>query len=225
MPVNPFFSSRLGMPQPADIMILGYQVNGYPAQYVQNPPSCSVTPRFFTGELGLCLSRPGYIEPGINFARMITNQQFTASLNFTPKLFAFKPVFRFSNAMQVITQIRNFVLQVMNRTVSQLETIPSSIDVSSSGQELIPLNIDFTNYLQSQESVINDSFILRIQGNKTVVPPAQWQNGAAVIVGSVVQVVLQASGLQLNQTYELLTTITTSNNRILTAVLVINVAA
>lgn len=180
---------------------------------------------YFTGILGLARSVPSHVVLGASFMRMVASPSISANLNLSGSLLlALTNRLLFASAASVVTQARRLALKVVQRTTTQLDTLPASIDVSRT--ELYPLSVDFTQYISSGDSITSPSATLLQVPTGTSVPTSTWLIGNAMsISGNIVQVPINTSQLQLSQQYSLLLTVKLNTNKTLTSTTQITVVS
>lgn len=179
--------------------------------------------RYFTGFLGLSRSVPSHIVLGRGFMRMVASPTLNAALSFFGLLFqVLINRLLFPSATTIITQARRLTLKVVQRTTTQLDTLPATLDVART--ELYPIGIDFTQYIASGDTLSTPTVALNLQSTGTAVPNTTWLIGNTMsISGNIVQVPMNTAVLQLNQKYILALTVKLNTNKILTSTTTINV--
>jgi hypothetical protein len=193
----------------------------------------------FTSQLGGALSQPGHIVLGGGIyipIRIVTFPQATLSFsgsvtsNLMGRLI-------FSGATTIIAQLRQLVkvqeralaplqvrfraLKVVQRTTTQLDTVPKFIDMAIT--ETYPYQVDVTNYLASGDTISSIVAILTLLSTSAVITTG-WQ-GSTSTQGNIIQVPVIGSALQLNQSYQLAVTFTAATGKRLTFLSQINVVA
>jgi len=193
----------------------------------------------FTARLGIALTMPGNIALGggaFNPIRVVnlSGSQLTFSGNI-PSVIIERLLY--SGASTVIVQIRGKVkapqrpiaivqtraqpLKVVQRTTTQLDTIPLELDVAIT--ETYPYQVDVTQYLAAGDSISAITAVLTLVSTKQVVTGA-WQ-GTISTAGNIIQIPINVNVLRLGQTYQLATTFQANTNKILTILSQISVIA
>jgi len=180
---------------------------------------------YFTGILGTSRTLGQRIVLGRAFMRLIASPKMNANLSFIGSMaLALSNRLRFASETTIITQARRIALKVVQRTTTQLDTLPGTVDIASS--ELYPLAIDFTQYVGSGDTLSTPTAILIQKTTGTIIPNSTWLIGNALSMsGNIVQIPINVSALQLSQTYMLKVTVTLNTNKTLTATTTMNVVA
>jgi hypothetical protein len=193
----------------------------------------------FTSQLGGANSQPGHLVLGGGIyvpIRTVTFPQ--ATLSFSGSMtFGLVGRLIFSGATTIIAQLRKLVkvqeralaqlqvrfraLKVVQRTTTQLDTVPKNIDMAIT--ETYPYQVDVTNYLASGDTISSIVAILTLLSTSAVITTG-WQ-GTVSTQGNIVQVPIIGSALQLNQSYQLAVTFTAATGKRLTILSQINVVA
>lgn len=194
----------------------------------------------FTSRLGINLTKPGNIALGggtFNPTRTINIAP--ASLRFSGNVSsAIASRLLYSSIVTVISQIRNtfksrlrqvtlitqtrtIPLKVVQRTTTQLDSVPLSLDIAVT--ETYPYSVDVTQYLSGTDTISSISAVLTLVSTGQVVPTA-WQ-GTISTAGNVIQVPIIGSVLLLGQQYQLATTFTANTNKRLTVLTLITIVA
>jgi hypothetical protein len=157
--------------------------------------------------------------------RMVGSSVFSASLSFAGALsLVLTNRLRFVSTSTIITQVRRLALKVVQRTTTQLDTLPGTLDIAVT--EFYPISIDFTQYISNGDSLSTPTAILKQKSTGTVVSNSTWLIGNALSVsGNIVQVPMNISALQLGQTYVLMVTVKLNTNKTLTSTTTMNVVA
>lgn len=120
-----------------------------------------------------------------------------------------------------ILQSRFQPLKAVQRTTTQLDSVPKTIDVAVT--ETYPYQVDVTNYLAVGDSISSVSSVLTFTSTGAVVASA-WQGGVSSS-GNIIQVIVNAPVLQLGQQYQLATTFTANTGKRLTVLSQLNMVA
>lgn len=120
-----------------------------------------------------------------------------------------------------ILQTRYQPLKAVQRTTTQLDSVPKTIDVAVT--ETYPYQVDVTNYLAVGDSISSVSSVLTFTSTGAVVASA-WQGGVSSS-GNIIQVIVNAPVLQLGQQYQLATTFTANTGKRLTVLSQLNMVA
>lgn len=193
----------------------------------------------FTARLGTILSQPGNIALGggvFNPVRIINLP--VARLTFSgniPSVIIERLLY--SGASTVISQkrvsvkaqqrpsyilqIRGAPLKVVQRTTTQLDSQPLSIDIAVT--EVYPYQVDVTQYLITGDSISAITAVLTLLNTGRTVTTS-WQ-GTISTAGNIIQVPINGSALRLGQSYQLAVTFQANTNKILTVLSQINVVA
>jgi hypothetical protein len=193
----------------------------------------------FTSQLGGALSQPGHIVLGggifipirvVSFPEATLSFSGSVTSNLVGRLI-------FSGAATIIAQLRKLVkvqeraiaplqvrfraLKVVQRTTTQLDTVPKNIDIAIT--ETFPYQADVTNYLAGGDTISSIVAILTLLSTGAVITTG-WQ-GTVSTQGNIVQVPIIGSALQLGQSYQLAVTFTAATGKRLTILSQINVVA
>jgi hypothetical protein len=185
-------------------------------------PVQSFVPIRFTGQLGTPLSYPANIVPGSVFFRFGGVKTFNANLSFLG--FLFKNLIGrllFSIPATIIVQLRPIVLKAVQRTTTQLDSLPKTIDIAVT--ETYPYTIDVSQYLVAGDTVSVVVAVLTFASTGTTVTTV-WQ-GTTSVSGNIIQVPMIGSALALGQQYQLAVTFTANSGKRLTETSIINVVA
>lgn len=212
------FTSRLGQ---SNSQLGNVELGLFPASLPVNPTQFFVPVRF-TGQLGTPLSYPSNIVPGTAFFRFVQLTKFTASLSFLGNVLNnLRGRLLYTIPATIIVQIRATTLKVVQRTTTQLDSLPQQIDVAVT--ETYPYTVDVSNYLAAGDTVSIVTAVLTYSSTGAVVSTA-WQ-GTISINGNVIQVPLIGSAMQLGQKYQLAVTFTANSGKRLTETSIIIVVA
>lgn len=193
----------------------------------------------FTARLGINLTMPGNIALGGGAFNPIRRVNLSGSqLTFSgsvPSVIIQRLLY--SGASTVVVQIRGKVkskqtptftlnirakaLKVVQRTTTQLDTIPFNLDVATT--ETYPYQVDVTQYLASGDSISAITAALTLVSTGQAAPIG-WQ-GSISTAGNVIQVPINVSFLRYGQSYQLAVTFTANTNKILTILSQLNVVA
>jgi hypothetical protein len=198
-------------------ILLGLAPTSLPVNSVQ-----SFVPTMFTGQLGTPLSYPANIVPGSAFFRFAGVRTFNASLSFLGTILKnLTGRLLFSVPATIIVQLRPIILKAVQRTTTQLDSLPKTIDVAVT--ETYPYTIDVSQYLVAGDTVTIAIAVLTFVSTGATVS-STWQ-GAISVSGNVIQVPINGPVLALGQQYQLAVTFTASSGKRLTETSVINVVA
>ncbi len=192
-----------------------------------------------TSQLGGALSQPGNMVLGGGMFIPIRTVSFPeATLSFSGSVTSIL-VGRllFSGAATIIAQLRKLVkvqeravaplqarflpLKVVQRTTTQLDTVPKNLDIAIT--ETYPYQVDVTNYLASGDTISSIIAIMTLVSTGAVITTG-WQ-GTISTQGNIIQVPIIGSALQLNQSYQLAVTFTANTGKRLTILSQINIVA
>lgn len=193
----------------------------------------------FTSQLGSALSEPGNMVLGGGIfipIRTITFPEATLSFSGSVTSGLIGRLI-YSGATTIIAQLRRLVktqeraaaplqvrfraLKVVQRTTTQLDTVPKNIDIAIT--ETFPYQVDVTNYLASGDSISSIVAVLTLLSTSSVVTTS-WQ-GTISTQGNIIQVPIIGSALQLNQSYQLAVTFTANTGKRLTILSQLNIVA
>jgi hypothetical protein len=187
------------------------------------------------------LSVTGSLGFGGNLSAFVIRKLVIASVNFggnlssyvthvyTPSIAQWRPVSKSQSRIKglsqqrpaAILQSRYQPLKAVQRTTTQLDSVPRDIDVAVT--ETYPYQVDVSNYLASGDTITSISSVLTFQSTGAVVSSA-WQ-GSITTAGNIIQVVVNAPVLQLGQQYQLATTFTAALGKRLTVISTLNMVA
>ena len=193
----------------------------------------------FTSRLGINLTKPGNIALGggqLNPVRVINIAP--AILNFSGlETGAILGRLLYKGAITVIAQIRGrlkaqqrpkailqdrpIILKVVQRTTTQLDTIPFIVDIAVT--ETYPYQVDVTQYLASGDTI--SGIIAKLTLLSTGQPVTSTWQGTLSTAGNIIQVPINVTVLLLGQQYMLATTFTANTNKVLTVLSQINIVA
>lgn len=183
--------------------------------YVFSPPTPSV---LYTKSLTGAVSFSGNMTP-----------QFIPFLTTLPVVSRSRPLARAQSRISplaqhrytAILQSRYQPLKAVQRTTTQLDSVPKDIDVAVT--ETYPYQVDVSNYLAVGETVSSIVSVLTFMSTGAIVTSA-WQT-SVTSSGNVIQVVINAPVLQLGQQYQLATTFTAVAGKRLTVLSQLNIVA
>lgn len=193
----------------------------------------------FTSQLGSALSKPGNMVLGGGIFIPIRTVSFPeATLSFSGSITStLLGRLIFSGAATIIAQLRKLVkvqeraiaplqvrfraLKVVQRTTTQLDTVPKNIDIAIT--ETFPYQVDVTNYLASGDTISSIIAVLTLLSTGAVIATG-WQ-GTISTQGNIIQVPIIGSALQLGQQYQLAVTFTANTGKRLTILSQVNIVA
>lgn len=108
-----------------------------------------------------------------------------------------------------VTQLRFQTAKVVQRSTSQLITVPDEFDMAVT--EVFPYTVDVTNYLGTNDSVSIVSPTLTLASMGKVVQ-APWFSGP-IIQGNIITIPINCGYLAFGQTYQIAVNFTASSSK------------